>query len=281
MIRVNEIMTNTYLTASKLPDADFVINPYVGCPHKCIYCYAEYMKRFTNHSGEEWGDFLDVKKCNKTLNINSLSTDTTVLFGSVTDPYNIYEKKYSLTRSILSQMLYCEAQIEILTKSNLVVRDVDLFLQMKNIKVGISLNTLDDNFRRKIEPYASSVQRRLNALRELRNRGISTFLFISPIFPALTDFQELVDATKDYCDYICFENLNLRGAYMPRVLNFIRSNYQIHFDLYEKIYRSKDMTYWENMKSDIISYCSNYGIEARIYFYHDQIKKGGASKLRL
>jgi len=279
MIKVTEVQTNSYLTASKLPDADFVINPYVGCPHKCIYCYAEFMKRFTSHIGEKWGDFLDVKKSDKKIDLASLSEDITVLFGSVTDAYNPYEKKYELTRTILSQLLSCDAQVEILTKSDLVTRDIDLFQKMKNVKIGISLNTLDDNFRKKTESRASSIQRRLDALRKLKSQGVSTYLFMSPIFPGLTNVAEIIDATKEYCDYICFENLNLRGAYLPRVLEFIRSDYGDHFELYDKIYRSKDMTYWENLKPEILSYCSDFGVEAKIYFYHELIKKNTGQKI--
>lgn len=61
---IKEIKVNDYLTKSKLPASDYVINPYVGCPHGCKYCYASFMKRFTGHN-EEWGDFLDIKICEK------------------------------------------------------------------------------------------------------------------------------------------------------------------------------------------------------------------------
>ena len=58
---IKEIFAKTIITKSKLPNSDFVINPYIGCQHACIYCYADFMKRFTGHSGEDWGDFIDVK----------------------------------------------------------------------------------------------------------------------------------------------------------------------------------------------------------------------------
>ena len=63
-----EIQVNDYLTKSNLPASDYVINPYVGCPHGCKYCYASFMKRFTGHK-EDWGTFIDIKKCNKKINI--------------------------------------------------------------------------------------------------------------------------------------------------------------------------------------------------------------------
>lgn len=132
-MKIKEIKSSSYISKSKLPDADYVINPYVGCPHKCIYCYAEFMKRFSGHSGEEWGDFLDVKRCGKAINGTSFCETDTLLFGSVTDAYNPFEKKYRITRNILEQLVTCKARIEILTKSDLVLRDIDIFKKMPNV----------------------------------------------------------------------------------------------------------------------------------------------------
>ncbi len=71
-MNVKIIQTKDYVTKSNLPASDYVINPYVGCPHGCKYCYASFMKRFTNHTEEEWGTFIDVKQCNKRIDINKL-----------------------------------------------------------------------------------------------------------------------------------------------------------------------------------------------------------------
>lgn len=271
MIKVNEIQTNNYLTKSKLPDADYVINPYIGCPHKCIYCYAEFMKRFTNHK-EDWGDFIDIKYCKKPLNTKTL-TGRTILFGSVTDAYNSFEKKYKITRNLLNQMMETTANIEILTKSDLVLRDIDILKQIKNIRVGISLNTLDDSFRKSIEPFAATIDRRLNTLKTLNESGISTYLFMSPIFPGITKFKEIILLTEKYCHYYCFENLNLRGAYLPRVLNFIQKTYPELVPLYDKIYKHKSIEYWEQLSHDINDFCKERSLDYKLYFYHDLIKK--------
>ena len=98
-----EIQVKDYLTKSNLPASDYVINPYVGCPHGCKYCYASFMKRFTGHK-EEWGTFIDIKKCNKEINIKKLENKT-VFLSSVTDCYNKFEEKYKLTRKILKQLV--------------------------------------------------------------------------------------------------------------------------------------------------------------------------------
>lgn len=72
---IKEINTNDYLTKSNLPGSDYVINPYVGCSHGCKYCYASFMKRFTGHK-EDWGDFIDVKSCNKKIDLTKISKKT-------------------------------------------------------------------------------------------------------------------------------------------------------------------------------------------------------------
>lgn len=271
-MKIQEIETNNYITKSNLPDADFVINPYTGCPHKCIYCYAEFMKRFTNHT-EDWGEFLDIKRCAKIFDPKTIAVDSVVLFGSVTDAYNPFESKYKITRQILDELAGCLGRIEILTKSDLVLRDIDLIKKIPNIKVGISMNSLDDNFRSETEIRAASVEKRINALKTLKENGISTYLFMSPIFPGITDFRTIIERTKGLFEYVCFENLNLRGGYMPRVLNYIHEKYPELDGLYNDIYKKKNNAYWEELKREIVQYCKHQGIDYRIYFYHDQIKK--------
>lgn len=273
MIKVNKVQVGTYLTASKLPDADYVINPYVGCPHKCIYCYAEFMKRFTNHTKEDWGDFLDIKLTEKPIRVDKIG-GASVLFGSVTDAYNPYEKKYELTRKILGEFIGSKARVEILTKSDLVTRDIDILKQIADLRVGISMNSLDDSFRKRTEPYASSVSRRIDSMKVLHEAGIRTYLFMSPIFPEITKFVDIVERVKAFSDSFYFENLNLRAGYLPRVLSFIAEYYPEYMGTYDAIYRKKDMTYWEKLSEEINNYCSGAGFDYKLYFYHEKIKKG-------
>ena len=270
---IKEVAVNSYMTSSKLPDADFVINPYVGCPHKCIYCYAEFMKRFTGHGGEEWGDFVDVKICDKPINLASIPSTSTVLIGSVTDAYNALDRKYGITRKIVEQLISCEARVEVLTKSDLVTRDIDYFRQIKKCYIGVSMNTMNDEFRKRIEPHASSIKKRIEALKKLHREGIHTYLFMSPIFPKLSECTDIIDAVSPFVDYVCFENLNLHGAYLPRVMTFIQENYPEYEELFKTIYWNKNMSYWEELKKELEDYCSKKEIEHRFYFYHDQMKK--------
>lgn len=276
MVNIREIDVKQIITKSKLPDADYVINPYIGCTHGCMYCYAEFMKRFSKHD-EIWGSFLDIKRYSKLNGLKSIKNDSgkTILIGSVTDPYNPYEEKYRVTRKVLEDLakLDVSLRIEILTKSKLVLRDLDLLKKFKNIHVGISLNSINDNFRKIIEPRASSVEERIETIDILRKSNISTYLFISPIFPGLTEFEKIIDEFGPKANYICFENLNLRGNYKKKILKFIDIKREDLKDLYNDIYNKKNNEYWEKIKKIIERKCRENNLNYRIYFYHDQIKK--------
>lgn len=272
-MKITEITAKSVLVKSNLPASDYVANPYGGCTHNCRYCYASFMKRFTGHE-EPWGSFLDVKHY-ESCKLPRALAGKTVLLSSVTDPYNPYEAKYHKSREILDLLRRTVAHVEILSKSDLMVRDLDLLTQMPDLSVGISMNTLDDSFRKMIEPGAPSVQRRLDALKALHDAGIKTYLFISPIFPYITDIRALADATKGTTDQICFENLNLRGAAKAEILGLIAEAYPQYLEGYNAIYRKGDLSYWEQLEAEIKALSAAYDIPFVSYFYHAKIRKGG------
>lgn len=213
MIKIKEIKAVSIITKSNLPDSNYVINPYVGCLHSCLYCYARFMKRFTGHL-EPWGDFVDVK-----VNAPDLIPDKTkkyegksIFLSSVTDAYLSLEKKYQLTRRILEKLIPLKPNLGVLTKSDLVLRDIDLLKQFKNCEVGLTITALDDNLRKEIEPLTSPIPNRIKALEKLKEAGIKTYVFIGPIMPFLTDWKKIILETKHCSDLYMFENLNVRGS---------------------------------------------------------------------
>ena len=133
------------MTKSNLPVGGYSVNPYVGCTHACKYCYASFMKRFTGHK-EEWGTFLDVKHWPAIENPKKYAGQRVVI-GSVTDGYNPEEATFRRTRKLLEELKDSDAEILICTKSDLVLRDLDLLRQMKKVTVSWSVNTLDETFR--------------------------------------------------------------------------------------------------------------------------------------
>lgn len=265
---IKEIKTNDYLTKSNLPDSDYVINPYVGCTHGCKYCYASFMKRFTGHK-ENWGDFIDIKRCNKSIDLKKISGKN-VFLSSVTDCYNQYEKDFCITRNILEQLVDSDCNLSISTKSKLILRDIDLLKQMKNLIVCMSINTLNEKFRSDMD-NASTIKERMDTLKELHNNGIYTVLFMSPIFPYITEWKEIIDQTKDYVDEYWFENLNLRGNYKKEILDYIRTNYSDLYSDYIDIYLKKNNKYWKDLAEEINNYCNLNNINYTNYFYHKEL----------
>lgn len=265
MIACRTVRVKNLLTPSKLPGVDYVINPYVGCPHKCLYCYAEFMKRFSDHT-EDWGDFTDVKIPDTPIPLRRL-TGKRLVISSVTDPYNAFEKRHGITRSVLEQLAGVPVAITLITKSDLIVRDMELIAGLENAEVAFSLNSLDDAFRRLFEPRAPDVKRRLAAMRRLHEAGIRTILFMSPIFPGITDFAAIIRASSAFTDEYWFENLNLDNLAHNRVARAIGRHYPELVPLYRAIYRDSDKTFWNELAHDIAGYCTQHGIAFRDLFH--------------
>ncbi len=269
-MKVNIINVHNYLSVSKLPDSDFVINPYIGCPHSCKYCYASFMKKFTNHC-ENWGDFIDVKICNTPINLKKIKNKK-IFLGSVTDCYNDFEKEFKITQNILKQLINSDAEISISTKNKLIIRDIEILKNIKNLTVCISINTLDETFKNDMDK-ASSIEDRIKSLKILHENKIKTVCFISPIFPILTDFKSIIEQTKNYCDEYWFENLNLRYPYRIEILNYIKNKHPNLYPLYKNIFIDNDITFWQNLEKEITNYCLSNKINFKNYFYHEKIKK--------
>ncbi|GAF67208.1 unnamed protein product [marine sediment metagenome] len=231
------------------------------------------MKRFTGHT-EPWGEFVDVK-----INAPDLiPADTnkykgkSIAIGSVTDPYQPLERKYKITRKILKKLIPLQPHLDILTKSDLVLRDIDLLKQFKHCVVGISLSFLDDKVRKELEPLAPPTDRRINTLKELYKAKIQTAAFISPIFPELTGWQEIINRTKGFVDEYWFENLNLYPSIRGNVYDFLRKHRPNLVEKYKEIY-SKDSDYWREEEKKIKEFCRKNKINCRIYFHHKKSTK--------
>ncbi len=284
---IQEIQVKTVLTKSNLPVSDYSVNPYVGCTHACKYCYASFMKRFTNHP-EPWGAFLDVKYWPEIKNPEKYAGKE-LFISSVTDPYNPQEEKFRRTRALLEQLAGSGVRLSIQTKSDLVLRDMDLIREFPDARVGFSINTLDEDFRADMDS-AVSIERRLAAMKELHDAGIRTTCFVSPIFPGITDVEAIIGRVKDQCNLIWLENLNLRGSYRSVILQYIREKYPKLYPLYEEIYIRGSRAYWEALDGRVRAYALQNGLEyvrdddtvsrpfdeppvIVNFFYHEEIKK--------
>ena len=179
---INEIDVKSVLTKSNLPVCEYSVNPYVGCTHACKYCYASFMKRFTGHT-EDWGTFLDVKNWKELKNPGKYK-DKELFIGSVTDPYNPQEETYGRARALLEQLKGSGAKLSIATKSDLILRDLELIKTFTNARVSWSINTLDEHFREDMETSVL-IERRLAAMKAFTLRVCGLPVLFPRYFPAL------------------------------------------------------------------------------------------------
>ena len=205
LIREKEV--KSILSKSGIPGVDYCLNPYVGCAHGCKYCYATFMKRFTGHT-EPWGTFVDIKVNAPEVLQRQLKRAARgyVMISSVTDPYQPLEEEYGLTRRCLEILLKHQFPVGILTKSPLVLRDLDLIRQFDDIEVGITITTDDEVIKKIFEPGTPPIAARIQALKELHDRGISTYVFIGPLLPQ--NPESLAEKIGPHVDSVLIDRMN-------------------------------------------------------------------------
>ena len=254
---VKNVDVKSVLTKSNLPVADYSVNPYTGCEHACKYCYASFMKRFTNHP-EPWGGFVDVKRWPEIKNPGKYAGKE-LFIGSVTDPYQPLEEKYRRTRVLLEQMQGSGCTVSIATKSDLILRDLELIRSFPNARVSWSVNTLDEQFQKDMDE-AVSIERRLAAMKAFHDAGVRTTCFISPIFPGITDVPASIRKAKSHCNLVWLENLNLRGGYKTVILDYIAEKYTGLAPLYEAVYKKGDRSYWAMLDEEMRRFTREEGL---------------------
>ncbi len=247
-IRVREVSCDHALSPSGL-ETDYSLNPYRGCTHGCLYCYAPCVIRETR----EWGIFVDVKRNIPNVLARELRSGIggSVRLGSVTDPYQKVEESYGLTRMCLMQLKKKGIPVVIQTKSELVTRDMDLFREME-ADVGMTVTSLSDDFTARFEPGASPPEARIRALERMGSAGVKTWAFIGPLIPGENDnmvmLEELGERLREAgVREIYLDKLNMRegiwtrfercldGERLARYRTILRSNNSYFTDLKVKL----------------------------------------------
>jgi DNA repair photolyase len=210
---VTVINAKSALVRSKIPGVDYVINPYLGCAHGCRYCYAVFMRKYSRHHGAAaWGTFVEVKiNLPEVLlaEVRRKKKPGRALLASVCDPYQPAERKFGITRQCLEILRDHGWGIDILTRSPLVTRDLDIFSATPGVSVGLSIPTDRDEVRKILEPQAPPIGARLAALRRLHDAGVQTWVFIAPMLPM--DPDRLYEAVAPHIAHLMFDPLNYRS----------------------------------------------------------------------
>lgn len=207
-----ETPCKTILNKSGL--ADYTLNCYVGCSHKCLYCYAHYMQKYKKRP-EGWGNYVDIKvnaAWALTRDIRKAKQPGTVFMSSVCDGWQPIEAKYKLSRACLKLLLEAGFSPDILTKSSLVLRDLDLLAAYKTPRLSMTLTTMDLGLKRLFEPYASDPKDRILTLRKASEKSIEIGVFLGPLIPEFTDTVANLGGIFD-----ALKGLNLTQIYVDRL----------------------------------------------------------------
>jgi DNA repair photolyase len=201
--------SRSFITYNKSPDIPFAagINPYRGCEHGCVYCFARPTHEYLGFgSGIDFETKIMVKLSAPELLRLELSAKKYVpqalTLSAITDVYQPLERQLKLTRKVLEVLLEFRNPVVIITKNHLVTRDTDILSELAKLNaasVAISLTSLDEDLRRKLEPRTSTAKRRLHAIETLANAGVRVGVMNAPIIPGLTDHEipTLVKAAVD------------------------------------------------------------------------------------
>ena len=268
MVRVGEIRCKTILGKSGIGGVDYAVNPYLGCAHGCAYCYARFMRRM-GHRGEAWGSFVDAKvNALERLRVEaSRRRRGKVLLSSVTDPYQPLERRYKLTRGSLEILLEHQFPVSIMTKSCLVLRDLDLIRKFDVCDVGFTITAFDDGVRRAFEPGASPVGVRLAALKELSAEGIPTWAFIGPVLPYLTDegLEPLLNELAGSVSHVLVDRLNVKSGNMPDIRRVLTEKYPDLKPLFEFALRDES-EYYSVFKRKVVDMCRRRSIPLEMVY---------------
>lgn len=225
---VRETPCRTVLNQSSI--SDYSLNCYTGCAHACVYCYARFMQRFHPHP-EPWGQFVDVK-------VNAVEAlkkqlrrakPGDVFMSSACDGWQPIEAERRLTRRCCELLLEHGFKVNVLTKSALALRDIDIFAG-RRARIGITLTTLDEGLRRLWEPGASSVGERLQVIEAARRANLETSVMFGPLLPYLSDSEESLaalfgEAARLRIDHIWLDALNPRPKVWESVVALLRRKF--------------------------------------------------------
>jgi len=245
-MEIRQVKCKTALSKSYLPGLDYSLNPYRGCQHNCAYCYVPNVLRIDRN---KWGRFIEARTnipvvLEKELRNKKMGT---IGISTVTDPYQPIELRFNLTRYCLEQILKYTFPVCIQTKSKLVTRDIDIISKLSKVEIMFSIGTLDDSQRKILEPYASSVNDRLEAMKKFSDEEIKTTVFFGPVYPSIRyeDFEKTIDTFVEYgAKEIMVDKFNLK----PGIFENIKKR---NISDFEKI---KNPFYFEEIFKEIKRY---------------------------
>jgi DNA repair photolyase len=240
------------LNPCTLEGRDYQIDPYIGCEHYCYYCYA------LNQAETDWSKEILIHKDIAGHLESELSgiAPQTIYMGWQTDAYQPCEAEYRQTRQVLELLLEKGFSASILTKSDLVLRDTNLLQRMKEASVSFSVAFNDDRTRRLFEANTMDNEKRIEALRQLKEAGVRTGALLCPVIPYITDAIQLIDMLAPCTDVIWIYGLSINDRSDQNWLNIQKIISREFPDLLEQIdpaIFSKEHIYWAQLRDDLVT----------------------------
>ncbi|HYW52812.1 MAG TPA: radical SAM protein [Dongiaceae bacterium] len=249
-VRVREIAAKSALNRVRGMGFTWSLNPYTGCAHQCVFCYARGTHAYRELDGvRQWGSELAVKVNVAAVLRGDLAgrayRGEEIAIGTATDPYQALEGRYRLMRGILPALSDARAPFHITTRSPLVVRDLDLLAQCARraeVGVAISIATLDEALAREIEPTVAPPRQRLRAVRALADAGVRVGVAVAPVLPGLTDetasLAAVVHAAADAgAGHVWHSALNLGAITRDAYFAFLGATRPELVERYERLFR--------------------------------------------
>lgn len=234
-----------------LKSADYQIDPYVGCAHHCHYCYA------LNQAETDWTQKLYIYKDINGQLIEEMGkiAPQNIYMGYHTDPYQPIEAEYLQTRKVLELLLEKGFTVSILTKSDLVLRDLDILQRMKSASISVSVAFNDNRSRERFEANTKETEDRIEALRKLREAGIKTSALICPVIPYITDVTPLIDCLAPLADTIWIYGLSIEKRSDRSWQNLESIFKEFYPDLrepIEEVVLSKGHQFWDQLRQKLV-----------------------------
>jgi len=249
-MKISTISDRNIIEPCSLKGINYQIDPYGGCEHYCYYCYA------LNDAETDWLKEIQIHKDI----VGQLSKELekippqTIYLGYKTDPYQPLEADLCQTRKVLELMLSKGFSAHILTKSNLVQRDIDLLKKMPNSSVSVSVAFDNKDTRQLFEANTIDTELRINVLREIKRAGIRTFALLCPVIPYISDVKTLIDKLLPYTDKIWIYGLSILSPTEQswlNIKNILNLNFPELFNAIEEIVFSKKHEYWEKLRLEL------------------------------
>lgn len=249
-VRVAEVAAKSALNRVRGMGFTWSLNPYTGCAHQCVFCYARGTHAYRELDGvREWGSVLTAKVNLAAVLRADLARSTyrgdEIAIGTATDPYQPLEGRYRLMRGILAALRDARAPFHITTRSPLIVRDLDLLAQCAGraeVGVAVSIATLDDRVAREIEPTVAPPRQRLRAVRALADARIRVGVAVAPVLPEITDdaaaMAAVVHAAADAgASHVWHSALNLGAVTRDAYFAFLDETRPELVERYARLFR--------------------------------------------